>query len=111
MTREPFTISRCEHYRGPGVVCHANVDVETTRDRDGRVACCVIRGMTSSIACDLIKLPAPPPAEEGGSMVSGLQALLDNQCPVCGDAKRGELKLSTGEIIAMPCEHTIRGVR
>lgn len=108
MTREPYSIRTCSSYRGPEQVCRAGVDVETTRDADGRVACCVIRGITSAIECAAATIPEPPADQELGTLSKGLHALLADRCPTCGEEMRGELQFENGAVLAMPCECPIR---
>lgn len=108
MSRDPYSIRTCSSYRGPEQVCRAGIQVETTRDTFGRVACCVIRDITSTIACASATIPESPADQELGELSKGLQALLADRCPTCGEEMRGELQFENGAVLAMPCECPIR---
>lgn len=108
--REPHSIAHCVHFTSVATTCRVGVDPGTVTDDDGRMPCVVIRGITGTIACDKLQLPAKPGGGEPGRMGKMLSKLLDGICPTCGEAIRGELELD-GQVIAMPCRHVIRSAR
>lgn len=108
--REPFTIARCEYWNGTGLPCKKGVPPAQVIDEDHRVPCVVIRGITGKVACDLRVMPEIPTAGELGPAAKMLAAVLDGDCPKCGERVHGTMEFN-GAILAMPCRHVLRSAR
>lgn len=107
---ERFSYAACVHFRSTSSACHKGVDPKDVTDKEGRMPCVSVRGVTGEIACDMRLMPADAPAGTPGPATEMLNAMLEGKCPTCKREIAGEMEFN-GAILAMPCRHVIRPAR
>lgn len=105
----PRSYRYCQFFIAPSISCTRGIDVAGVRDREGRLPCVVVDGVTGEIDCIRRQILGPSPSAEAGALEKALANLCDGRCPTCGDPIDEEADYN-GRVIAMPCRHVIRSV-